>query len=214
MLASEVMAEAAVLLNDASQTVYTNTVLLPFLSKANDELERKLQKRGISLVFRTSANLSVVAAATTVTAPSDMFLPLELEEKSTTVTEKFQLMQRVNHIPDIQQTLQLTYWSYEGNAFKFVGALSDRLVRVTYLKFVTVLATASTNVDVGQAAKTCLAARTAELAAGFIGENFDRASVLHDDAETARNDFLDVLSKNMQGIGARRRPFRATVKGR
>lgn len=214
MVASEVTAEAAVLLNDASQSLWTNTVLLPFLSKANDELERELQLNGIETIIKATTDISVTKGTTTISIPSDMFLPLNMYEKLATGSEKYQLMARIQHLPDIQQTNSLDYWVFETDTFKFVGALTDRLVRLEYIRFVTTITAAGTTVDIGRAAKTALASRTAELAAGFIGENPERAAVLHDDAETAKSIYIRLCSKNMQGLGTRRRPYRAGIKGR
>lgn len=214
MIASEVTAEAAVLLNDASQTLWTNTVLLPFLSKANDELERELQLNGIETIIKVTTDVAVNTGVLTISAPADMFLPLTMYEKAATGTEKYQLMTRIQHLPDIQQTNSLDYWVYETDLFKFVGALTNRLVRLEYIRFVTTITAAGTTIDIGKAAKTALAARTAELAAGYIGENPERAAVLHDDAETAKSIYIRLCSKNMQGLGTRRRPYRAGVKGR
>lgn len=215
VLASAVMAEAAVLLNDASQTLFTNTVLLPLLSKSNDELERELILNGIQVVKKVSAKFDIAAGTSTITLPTDFLAAIYLEEKAdNAANSEYSKMTEVTDDPRVQESIYLNYWWFKTGAINFTPALTARDLQMTYFRILTPMASASTAIDI-DSSKTYLAARVAELAAGHIGENPDRASVLNTDAQYALDKLIRVFVKRQQSTNStRRRPYRASLKGR
>lgn len=214
VLASTVMAESAALLNDVSQTYFTNTVLLPFLSKANDELGLKLAENNISIVRKESSRFDIAAGIVTITLPADFLLPLYLEEKSDGADDsEYVRMTQLSDDPRTQEQSYLNYWWFKNGVVSFVAALQARDLMLHYQKMLTAMSSASSVINF-DSTKTFLASRTAELAAGFLGENPDRAAVLHNDAEIALDVIVNLLVKNQQSIGVRRRAYRSGVKRR
>jgi hypothetical protein len=61
MLAFEVMDRARVHLNDAGADVFTNDVLLPFLTSAWEELQSTMQANGLPIMTETSTAIFLPA---------------------------------------------------------------------------------------------------------------------------------------------------------
>lgn len=209
MLASEVLAEAAVQLNDPSQVTFTNAKLLPLLKKAWGELEVKLQRSGIQMLKEVSAVL-VVPANTLIlntlgTFPTDFISPVELKERPNS-NSGWKPMTETAWEPTQSQETILQYWAYREDQIKLLGATAQNEVLLRYMKSLSPISTEASNIT-KTTAKPYLAARTAELAARYLGSNPTRADQLKNEAGDLLNDFMGVETGKAQSIPARRRPY-------
>src|SRR5215203_3919947 len=77
----ELLAQSAALLNDASQSDYTNAILLPYLNIALLELEEVFELNNVPVTNETSAVLNVTAGVSAIGfATTPTTLPLNLKE--------------------------------------------------------------------------------------------------------------------------------------
>ncbi len=215
VLVSDVIAESAALLNDPSQTLYTNTKILPFVKKAYQELENHCIANGIPVVNEVSAVLDVAAAATTIaTQPTDMVEPIWLGERpdgSSTGTTYTPMIERAWD-PNEEQTDTLRYWVWREESIKLLGATAAREVLLRYHKnFGAGSITTASTIAVSNG-KTFLAARSAALASVFLGENESRAAALQNDADVALETLIATSIRRSQNLPARRRPFKVSLR--
>jgi hypothetical protein len=207
LLASEVMDQSAALLNDVALTTYTYEAQLPYLKKANEELEKKLIIHGAPVQRMVIVETPVLAGELTLILPDDFLVPEKLFEKATGETGWTPITERkwvpIDYIP----TTSLAFWAFRNNAINFPGATVDRIVQLHYERKLTVIISEDTPEDF-YLSKTFLAARTAELCARYIGMNTTIADGIRDN-ETLRaeDEILRIFVLNGQGVGGRRRPF-------
>ena len=218
--ASVVMARAAFFLNDAAQLRWTNTALLPALQAAYDELGEILEENNVPATNEVAANFHITA--TTVTdiggttgpaLPVDLIEIQRLEERTWQSSEDFTEMVRTEFLPSYTiQTSDLIYWTWQNQIIQFIGATTDREVKISYvgLTIGTITGPAS-NIALFNA-KTFLSYRTAALACEFNGENPSRADKLNSFALLAIERLENISAKGRQAIAVRRRPFMATYK--
>lgn len=219
MLASEVMSEAAALLNDQALATFTYVNMLPFLRKASNELTNKLAKNGISVLKQESAVSTVAAGASTLAIPADMFIPVSMLETDSSGSNLYSLMDETYPLPQVPASVELNYWSYydlilhigPGNA---VGATSVRKVKLNYLRTLTSITAQGTVVEIGQSI-TFLAERTAGLCSEFIGEDpikgdkFNKMALgpFLDGEGGSLGELISIYVRNNQGLGVRRGGF-------
>lgn len=214
MLASEVMDEAAVWLNDASRTTYNYTVLFPLLASAWDVMQRRFELNSIPIILVETPLDSLIDVAigdTELTVPSDFIRPIHLKEKLYGSTDLFVTMVERQWLPNDIATETLRYWYWTGDTLKVLGATTRREVLLHYV--------GSMYKPIGQnspivkpEAKTFLSKKTAALAAGYLGSNPTRAQALESEAEQALNELIRTEVKNKQGLPVRRQPFRSRFR--
>lgn len=206
-LASDVMDQSAVILNDVAKTNYTYAAMLPLLQKANQELEQQLIIYGASPVRLASPAITVLANAVSLTLPVDFLLPLRLFERLNS-SEQWQPMEEKRWNPEsYTPTTSLTYWAFYNNLINFPGATVGREVLLEYQRRLLVISTSGSTEDF-YLTLSFLAARTAELCARYIGMNTTVADGIRDnDVFKAEDALFRVLVLNGQGVGARRRKF-------
>lgn len=206
--AQEPLDEAKGLLNDPSGHIYTDARMIPLLQKAYRELQNKMMLNGLPVLKEVSSVVDVTAGTVALGdgsgLPSDFIYPIELEERADGSSELFQGMTEREWEPEIEQTTYLRFWNFREEEIKFVGATTDREVRIKYMKGLTRITATSTPIPI-IGATPYLAARAAALAAQFIGENPSRASDLNGDAAMQRDDLIALLVKRRQGLPVRRR---------
>lgn len=198
------------LMNDASGTVYTAAVILPALKIANDDLQAELLDNDIRYLDEEASEQDIAAGAVVLTSiPADMVEPIEISERATTDTllSDYVPMDRVNPLPDIEQSEKLRVWEWREQAVKFLGATAARGIRLRYRKLITALANDASTIDM-QYAKNFLAYQTAGHIKAHIEENMEGAQVTYGLASNAMDKLLGRVVKGQQGDGPiRRRRF-------
>lgn len=205
---ADITPRVAARLNDAAQTKFTDAVLLPYCLDACEELQNKLQLYGIPVLSTIATAIDVPQNTLNmgVLLPADLLIPQRLEERLHGSTDLYAPMTRRQWEPDILPTDSLRYWTYRNQDIFFVGATSDRDVKIYYLKLL-LNPTATSFVVVVNNCKQFLINRIAALAARFVGENPTRADALDTMAAIQLEDLIGIGVKSKQGTRARRRPF-------
>jgi hypothetical protein len=208
--ASTIIASMGVMLNDVAQNLYTNTVLIPHIQQAVLELQDECVSNSVQLLQAETSEEHVVAITGTVlpTPPTDMLVPIELFERpwGSTNIEDFEPMVHKEWLPDEAQDTTLRWWVYQRDAIAFLGATTDRGVKMHYWKLITNISGSSDPIPTIKA-QNFLAFRGASMAARFVGENDTRADYLDSMAQMALDKFLTISVKAVQDQPARRIPF-------
>tara|TARA_Y100000310_G_scaffold26486_1_gene25272 strand:+ start:9870 stop:10508 length:639 start_codon:yes stop_codon:yes gene_type:complete len=206
--AGEVMDDAAVLLNDSSKQSYTYAKMLPLLKVTYREWALAKHMSGDQLLKDRSTAIDIAAGATTVTsAPSDMVLPIRLEERPDGSTGLYEDMEKTAWEPDETQVETLDVWNWREETIYLRGATTAREVRIYYWKDLAELVDENSNI-VGIRARIPLSYKTAALAAGSIGGNMELATALRDVGEARQSETISVNVKSRQDLPVRRLPFR------
>lgn len=215
LLASDVMTQAAGMLNDTALSLYTQAVQLPYLIKANEELEQHFAIYGVQVERKKGAVITVLANALVLALPADFFLPIRLFERG--VGENNQswvpMTERTWEPETAVPTTNLVYWAFRGNAINFIGATADREVLMEYERMLAVITSAASPEDYSFS-KNWLASRTAELCARYIGQNAIMANTIRDNDVAMNFDSLvRMLILNQQNLRQRRPRFRTQARG-
>lgn len=208
--ATAVLLQASGLLNDAAQTSFTNTVLLPYLKIAFDEMQIALDGYQTPFVNKAAAPVTVAAAATTMTAPTDMVRPTNLWERlqGSTLPEDYVEMHELNWDPKITPVREKNFWAWVGNAFLFPASTSDRQILLEYVATLTDPAIPGNDSVQLQRVHVFLQYRVAGLAARFVMQDTIRADGLDTDAFKALDAILRAAVRSNQSKPAKRMPFR------
>lgn len=216
----DIMDSVAALLNDSAKTLFTYTAQLPYLNIAIAELREALETHNVAVTNEVATGIKVAAGALRLQdsqIPSDLIEIQQISERDWGVDEDFIEMKRVIFLPDYVVQLQfLVYWAWENQIIKFVGATTDRELKIKYVASRIPKATQVAGTDVIRIinAQSFLQYRTAALCANFIGENPSRAQALDADAQMAYDRFMIANIKGGQATPVRRRPFMASWKSR
>lgn len=217
--ASVVMARAAVLLNDSSQAIYTNTILLPYSQIAWDELAEVFEENAHPMMNETNTTAVITTAMTDMggstgpALPNDLIEIQTLYERTNGSSEDWQEMTRKEFLPPfVAKSTSLVYWVWMKQVVNFIGATTSRQIRIDYigLTFATLSGPASS-----LAVFNCLnflAFRTAALTAEFNGEDKVRADSLNGFAGMAIERLTNINAKSQQETPVRRRPFNAAYR--
>lgn len=221
MLASEVMDRAAALLNDTALTVFPYAAQIPHLNIALDELQESLEQNNVGVTNSTSSIFIITAGAIDIggstgpALPTDLIEIQQLFERDSGTSEDFIGMTRTEFLPQYTVlTDWLIYWSWQNQIIRFIGATSNRDVKIEYVaNNLTPVTSANSVINIINA-KSFLAYRTAALCAEYIGENKSRADDLNVNASLAIDRMLGINTKGKQSISIRRRPFMSAYKSR
>lgn len=209
LTAGDVADQAAAILNDSAKTLYTFAAQLPYLKKANEDLELLMVAAGVSVQRQTSAVLPVPSSSIdiSIAPPQDMFVPIRVWERLSGSTDLFVLMDEKDWEPEILATQSLIFWAFRNNRIYFPPVSSNREIRIDYWRQLIPVSKESSTEEI-LLSKTYLAARTAELCARYVGENTDRADEIRDNEVLQAKDGVErVYIKNDQGNRTRRRRF-------
>lgn len=225
ILASDILAESRLILNDNGAKVYTNAVLLPLLRKAYEEFQSWADNYNLYYIKRQSFDLTpltvagnyvVISASSTPPLPTDLRVPVRLYEKAVGEDRSFYVLMEEKEFQAIVDVnagrTTYGYWNFNGQAIFLpnITSPSSRNVLIEYLGSDTAIADATTTLPQVYF-RQHLAARVAAMAAMYIGQNESRAAAAQDDANTALDRILEVSVRKNQGTyGARRIPFGAT----
>jgi len=208
MIASEVTAQAAVLLNDAAQILFTDIVLLPVLGKANEELEQLLEINEIPLQKQVSASIAIAQGVGEVPQPIDFVEALDLREREAGGVNWGGEITEVDFIdPNNTNCGSIIEWCGRNAKILINPPTSNREVLLNYIRKLTPITAGGSVVEIYQA-KPWLAARTAQLAAQNIGNNPKKAEELQVDVDRMQDVLIRMLVKRNQGMGVRRKPYK------
>lgn len=225
LTAALVMDRSASLMNDTAKTVYTYVAQLPYLNMAADELEEAFELNNIPITNETSAVINVDIGVVII-GPVGITIPFyptnlieiqQIWERLQGSTDPFIPMTRKEFLPHTLDDLpidSLVYWIFQNQRIKFIGALTDREIKLDYIKALIpeeLIATSSIGII---NARSFLYFRTAALCSQFIGENKTRADELNNFAMLALDRSMGISTKGRQAITTRRRPFMAAYKSR
>ena len=232
IIPSNIITAVATLMNDSSQTQYTNSVVLPFLNMALDELQEVFELNGLPVTNETSAVITVPAQInstqiniqigpnTTPALPADLIEIQQLWESPTKLNRWTEVVKREflpHYLEDGTTISQFLIWSWEQGQVNLIAAnqINDLKMDYTALMFNTPILIQNINIslpfiNIG----TYLQYKAGALAAMFIAENPERAGALDSLAGTALNRAIGIPVKGMQSIVTRRKPFRFSFKNR
>jgi hypothetical protein len=217
MIASDVLAQTAVLLNDASQAVWTNTVLLPCLTKASEELERLLEANQITILDQVESPVVSVEVGDTELDeyPTDLIQPITLYERRLSSSDDWVEVTQVKKIDkNLDNESSVIEWCWRNLKIYINPPTTDREVYLDYTRSLTAVSVAGSTIEIRQS-KTWLAVRTAQIAAANLGNNPTKAESLNGDLEEAKDLLLRTLVNNTSSVeGARRRPYRGARTSR
>lgn len=203
-------------LNDLATNLYTNTILLPHLKTANEELEQILMIFGAPVQRVVSAAVPIPSGTTSLIIggllPADFLLPLSLHERTTGDTAQSWVemvpkdFEPENQIP----TTMFKFYSFRNNGIYFPAATVNRDILLKYDRQLAVITGPNSPVDF-YLSKRLLCARVAELAARYTGQNAGYAdSLALREVEPRKDDIERIFTLQGQTVRARRPRF--TVK--
>jgi hypothetical protein len=199
---------AAVYLNDAAQSRFTNTILLPYLKLAYLDLLQRMLDDDVVQLREVSGSYTVTALAQTITSPpTDMVSPLEVKERAS-ASDDWIPIEELEWEPDDSAATHsyLQYYTWREGEIKFRGANRSMLVYIKYLKTLTDLSTASSIIEVANS-RQFLIARTAARAAGYGGGSPNRAREIWGESNSALEQLSAIQIKQSQ-LSHRPRPYR------
>ncbi len=214
MLASEVMSQTAALLNDVGLNLYTYAVQLPYLQKANEDLEKKLAIFGAPQQRKDTTITTLAAGNTTVDLPSDFLLPIRLFERNNgDATNNWIPMHERDWVQEnAVQTIYLGQWAFRDNKIYVIGATVAKDILLEYWRNLAVIASSSSTEDFA-AAKGYLASRAAELLARYIGMNDNMADkIAIREVGQAEDELMRIIVLNQQGTPQRRGKFSTVLR--
>lgn len=223
---SEIITTVAGLMNDTDQAVYTNTVCLPFLNLALDELQELYELNGIPVTNETSAAITIKAGIseigfdTTPALPSDLIEIQQLWESPVGLNRWTPMVKKEvipHYLEDGTTISTFLIWALEHSRINLIPANADIDLKIDYIASLFNTPILIKDIDVNLPftnVKTYLEYKTGALCAMFIAENESRALALDSLTGTALSRALGIPVKGMQSIVTRRRPFRQSFKQR
>lgn len=223
------MDSVASLMNDTAKTSYSYTAQIPYLNMALAELQEHFQLNNIPVTNETSAGITLLSGVTeigpfdgfgsgvTPTYPQDLIEIQNMFERLAGTTNPYIRIGKRDFLPhsiDDLPTESLQYWSWEGQRIKFIGATTDREIKLDYIRTIFPKVTNQAAVLGVANCETYLFYKTAALCAHFIGENKTRSDELNALAIDALDRVTGIGTKARQAINTRRRPFMAAYKRR
>jgi hypothetical protein len=212
MLASEIMDEAAALMNDVGKLTWGYPQLLPYLRRAYGTLELHLFLNGVRALKEVSAIIPVSALSPTITLPADFVQAISMEERASGVTDPFYPVTESDWEHDLKAD-SVMYWNWREESLKVNPPNLSREIRLRYRKGLTPILGENTNIAI-LLSKPYLSAKCAANASAFGASNAERASILNSEANTELAMLINAEIRNQQGIRFRRRPYGASRRAR
>jgi len=220
LLASEIMDEAALLLNDASKVTFTYVAQVPWLKRAINEFSDELAVNSILLLNVTNVVVNPVIGATTyIPCPADCLIPKQLEERSAGSAELWVRMDEVDAInPNLTPSTNLGIWAFQGTLLNSVPVIdvpstnAPREVRITYERFLPYAGISSASdfsTSISFPSKRFLSSKVAEFIARFILKDKNRAGELKEESLKSLYRIVQIWTREKQS-----RPTRKSGYGR
>ena len=215
--AASVMDLSAALLNNVSKSVFSYTVLLPYLKLAHDDLESKLIDNGVTtnnVVDKTITHIAQIIPSPEpriVALPANFFLPIRLEERLLTSTndDDYTDMTEVDRIDPLGTASvrpELNIWTFAEGNIKVPPCNTNRNIRLTYKKKFAPITSDGSNEEVDKS-RNFIAFRTAAIAAEFKGRNKVLADSLNLQAADSLDTLISIYTKANQANRVRRKRF-------
>lgn len=207
-LASEIMDQAAALLNDSGKTIFTYSVQLPFLQSAFRRLQQVFHLNGIPVLQEDSAVIQVPAGTGVINAPSNLAGVKKLFERGAGSSEEWTEVQQADLVPvTTQEYDRIIIWHWSEELIKVNPPKTNREIRLIYYKEMDPIIGQNSNIPVRYATEY-LSYKTAALCAKFIGENPTRAADLDLEAERVLQLLLGIEIKAQQYRPVRPKGYR------
>jgi hypothetical protein len=201
----DVMEEArGVYLNDPSGNKYTEDVLFPHVKNAYSFLQSELRSNGLQVTEKYAVE-SITAGTTSFTLPSDIVIPVKMEERLDGSSDEYDPMHFVYRIKRVTPGNNIKEWSWRENAIQLREATGDREVRLTYKNSFPVIIDGVD--DVYGKAEQYLAAKASALALMFIDQATDLANIANEIAERELREVVGTAVKLKQAAPVRRKPY-------
>jgi hypothetical protein len=205
MLASEVMDEAAALMNDAGKLTWGYTQLLPYLQRAYRTLELNLFLNGVRSLQELSLVTFVPAFTSEVVLPPDFVQPIAIGERAAGSDDGYNMVTESAWDQDLKVD-SIYYWVWREDGLKVNAPNLDREILIRYRKGLTTILGENSNISI-LLSKPYLSAKTAANASAFGASNMERAGVLNTEANDCLTMLINSEIRNQQGLRFRRRPY-------
>lgn len=229
LVASEVMDDAAALLNDSAKSVYDYTVQIPYLNIALKELRKHFELANLPATDQTSAVIVLATGQETLefapdpVVPNTTYLPNDLVDirrawqRPTGSGQQFIPLNRLSGLPIPLEGVEVNYlygYIWEDQMMKFLPANVANDIKLEYVRQLFPLIEESDDEILCINGDSFLAARTAALIAKYVEENEPRSTELNATAGTFLEEVIGIGTKGNQTKVTRRRPFRRGFKSR
>lgn len=205
MLASEIMDEAAALMNDSGKLTWGYSQLLPYLQRAYRTLELHLFLNGVRSLKEVSSVIAVNANATELILPQDLVQPISMAERAQgSIDEYFPVVE--SDWDSRFESDAIRFWVWREESIKINSPKLAREVLLRYRKGLSAIQGENSNISI-LLSKPYLSAKTAANAAGFGASNMERAGVLNGEANDCLNMLINAEIRNQQGNKYRRKPY-------
>jgi hypothetical protein len=227
---SDIITGAAALMNDAAQTLYTNTATLPYLNLALAELQEWYELNGIPQTNESSQIITIPVKTgkintflgfdTIPALPSDFIELQQLWESQTGLNQWTPVTKRdfiPHYLEDGNTISQFLIFAWERGRIALMTSnqINDLKLDYTASMFNLPIVIANINVNLPYTnIQTYLEYKTAALCAMFADENPTRAQALDSLGSVALSRALGIPIKGMQSVVTRRKPFRHSFKHR
>jgi hypothetical protein len=213
MLASEIMDEAAALMNDAGKFTWGYPQLLPYLKRAYGTLELHLFLNGVRDLKEVSTIIPIVALSPTIAAlPADFVQAISIEERALGSPDAFFPTVESDWEQDFKAD-SIMYWNWREGGLKINPPNLDREIRLRYRKGLTPILGENTNITI-LLSKPYLSAKTAANASAFGAANAERAAILNSEANSELQMLISAEIRNQQGVSFRRRSYGSSRRAR
>jgi hypothetical protein len=195
-----------VYLNDASAQLFTDAKLLPLLREAYGFMETELEENGVP-TKNVIADTKIIPSGVTqyLPLPKDFIWPIKLEERLAGSSDLFQPMTQKRWTPQLLQSDKLIYWDWREDEIFFLGATTNREVKLYYQK--TFPSLDDIDAVVLGKAEQYLVAKMAALAHIFIQQNETLASIADQAANNNISQIINIQTKKSQALPVRRKPY-------
>ena len=215
----DVLDRARFYLNDLNATMFTDGNLFHAFKPAYDDLKEELYDHNIQITnaeseeYVITTDMRDIGGPTGPALPANLVVPMEVWERLAGTDDDYSLMGQRRYLPKTSVlSAYLQYWSYRKQYIEFLGATTNRDVKIDYVGDTLTFTTSEDSRINLFNAKSFLSYRTGALAAEFFGEDEARAEKLNNNAGKALDKLLNTDIKNQQSMPVRRRPFMARYK--
>lgn len=183
------------LLGDTTTDVWTDAVLLPYITRAYRKAARVLRSYGMGLLRKESTGIAVLAAETALTRtvaptfPSDLLRPIEIREKPAGATTYTVMRCQQGFLTDATATASREYWDWREDKIVFRAASGATTLQIQYEAELAALTGNSSTIEIPDALDAvCL------LASAYCAQSRDEQNNAAKFFEMAMDDLSNIAS--------------------